>query len=112
MDVSVAVSVIIGAVAVAVSIFALWQASEAAKESRENFEKTKDVLAEIDKKAAVIEKVVAENQRELLDTVKKLALPEKPDFGEQVGLELMRAAVQDPNMMNQFIEIAKTQEGQ
>ena len=83
MDVPSTVSVIIGAVAVTVSLFAFWMAWLTARESRENFQRTRDTLAEIDKKAAVIEKVVAENQRELLDTVKQLVIPEKSSEAEK-----------------------------
>ncbi len=71
-----------------------WQSSQAAKESRENFQRTKDVLATIDKSAAVTETIVAENQRELLDTVKKLAIPEKSEADEQMGMELTKALMQ------------------
>ncbi|MDE2669691.1 MAG: hypothetical protein OXI51_08550 [Chloroflexota bacterium] len=91
MDVPSTVSVIIGAVAVAVSIFALWLAWLAARESRENFQKTRDTLAQIDKSATVTEKILAENQRELLDTVKRLAIPEKSEADEQMGVELTKA---------------------
>lgn len=95
MDVPSTVSVIIGAVAVAVSLFALWLAWLAARESRENFQKTRDTLAEIDKRAAVIEAVVAENQRELLDTVKKLVIPEKSSEEEtRLIWELITSVVQ------------------
>lgn len=114
MDVSTAISLIVGVVSVSIAIFAVVQASATAKESRDNFEKTRDVLAEIDKRAAVTEKIVAENQRELLDTVKKLAIPEKPDIGEEIGAEFMRALLQDPNnaseLMSELIKMAPSQE--
>lgn len=94
MDVPSTVSVIIGAVSMTVAVFALWQASQAARESRENFQRTKDVLAEIDKSATVTEKILAENQRELLDTVKRLAIPEKSEADEQMGVEITKAFMQ------------------
>lgn len=104
MDVPSTVSVIIGVVSVVVAVFAMRQASGAARESRENFEKTRDLLAEIDKRAAVIEQVVAESQRELLDTVKKLAIPEKPDANEQLGLEIIKSMMQNPSGMREVFE--------
>ena len=94
MDVPSTVSVIIGTVSVTVAVFALWQALQAAKESRENFQRTKDVLAQIDKSATVTEKILAEHQRELLDTVRRLAIPEKSEADEQMGVEFVRALMQ------------------
>ncbi|MXY35736.1 MAG: hypothetical protein F4Y54_03015 [Dehalococcoidia bacterium] len=116
MDVPSTVSVIIGAVSVVVAVFAIAQGAITSRDSRRNFEKTRDVLAEIDKRAAITEKIVAENQRELLDTVKKLAIPEKPDIGEEIGAEFMRALLQDPNnateLMSEIMKMAPIQEEQ
>ena len=103
MDVTTAISIIVGAVSVVVSSFAIWLAQSAGRESRANYEKTKDVLAEIDKKATVIETIVADNQRELLETVKKLAIPEKPDPGEEIGLEFLKAMTRDPDSFNKML---------
>ena len=103
MDIPTAVSIIVGAVSVVVSCFAMWMAKSASSESRANYEKTKDVLSEIDKKATVIESVVAENQRELLETVKRLAIPEKPDIGEEIGVEFLKTMMQDPDKFSAMI---------
>ena len=103
MDIATTISIIVGALSIAIACFAMVQAQSAARESRANYEKTKDVLGEIDKKATVIEKVVADNQRELLETVKKLVIPEKPDPGEEIGLEFLKAMVQDPDRFNTMI---------
>ena len=103
MDIPTTISVIVGALSVAIACFAMVQAQTAARESRANHEKTKDVLGQIDKKAEVIEKVVADNQRDLLETVKKLAIPEKPDLGEEIGMEFFKAMIQDPDKFNSMI---------
>ena len=103
MDIPTTISIIVGALSVAIACFAMVQAQSAARESRANYDKTKDVLGQIDKKAEVIEKVVADNQRELFDTVKKLAIPEKPDPGEAIGMELFKAMIQDPDKFNSMI---------
>ena len=102
MDIPTTISVIVGALSVAIACFAMVQAQTAARESRANHEKTKDVLGQIDKKAEVIEKVVADNQRDLLETV-KLAIPEKPDLGEEIGMEFFKAMIQDPDKFNSMI---------
>ena len=52
----------IGVVSIVVAVFAIVQSHTSSRESRENFDKTKDVLADIDKKAELIERVVAEHQ--------------------------------------------------
>ena len=70
MDIPTTISIIVGTLSIAIACFAMVQAQSAARESRANYDKTKDVLGQIDKKAEVIEKVVADNQRELFDTVK------------------------------------------
>ena len=111
MDIPTTISIIVGTLSVAIACFAMVQAQSAARESRANYDKTKDVLGQIDKKAEVIEKVVADNQRELFDTVKKLAIPEKPDPGEAIGMsqesdtpaELFKAIIQDPDKFNSVI---------
>lgn len=104
MDTPSTVSVIIGAVSMAVALIAMWQANTAARESRANFEKTRDVLAEIDKRAAVTEQIVAENQKELLDTVKRLAIPEQPDVSDQMGVALMTKLLENPEGLGDSLE--------
>ena len=103
MDIPTTISIIVGALSVAIACFAMMQVQSAARESRANYDKTKDVLGQIDKKAEVIEKVVSDNQRELLDTVKKLAIPEKLDPGEAIGMEFFKAMIQDPDKFNNMI---------
>ena len=83
-------------------------------ERRDNYERTKDVLAQIDKRAAVTESIVAENRRELLDTVRQLVIPEKPDINAQMQMELMKGLVQNPeglgDAMAQMMAFAEEQE--
>lgn len=63
-------------------------------------DKTKDVLAEIDKRAAVIERTVTESQRHLMDTmtniINETVIPKKPDAGEQMGLQFMQQMLANP----------------
>ena len=104
MDVSSTVSVIVGAVSIVLAVVAMWQAHSAARESRENSQKTKDALAKIEMLAASIEKTVDEHQRDLMDTVRRLAIPEKPDAGEELGAEFLRSMMQNPAQMGEFLE--------
>ena len=93
------------------AIVAIAAAKNSEREVRANFEKTqrvmaeyqdktKDVLAEIDKRAAVIERTVTESQRHLMDTmtniINETVIPKKPDAGEQMGLQLMQQMLANP----------------
>ncbi len=97
MEVTTGVSILVGAISALISIFAIWLAYSAKSESSANFEKAQRVLAEIDKRAAVTEEVVAEHQRELMDTVRQLVIPAKPDVGEMLGAKFLESIVQDPD---------------
>ena len=72
--ISFVITVITGVVSVVLAVFAIWIGKSSERESRRNFErtqnamreyndKTKEVLAEIDKRAAVIEKTVTDSQQ-------------------------------------------------
>ena len=93
------------------AIVAIAAAKNSEREVRANFEKTqrvmaeyqdktKDVLAEIDKRAAVIERTVTESQRHLMDTmtnnINETVIPKKPDAGEQMGLQFMQQMLANP----------------
>ena len=118
-DISLILSLITGVISLVLAGFAIWLGKSAERESRANFDrtqsmmadyydKTKDVLAEIDKRAAVIEKTVAESHQQLLNTVTNLlsqiATPAKPDIGEQLGMEFMQQMMRDPAQAKQMME--------
>lgn len=73
---------------------------------QEQYDKTKDVLSQIDKRAAVTERTVADTQEKLLTTMttifSKLATPANSD--EQMGTMFMQMLLQDPDRMAQVIE--------
>ena len=75
---------------------------------RDYYDRTKAVLAEIDKRAAVTERTVTESQQQLLDTVTTLlretAVPPKADAGEQFGQAFMQAMLQDPAKAPQLMD--------
>ncbi len=94
------------------AIVAINAAKNSEKEVRENFEKTqkvmseyqertKEVLAEIDKKSAVIERTVSESQRQLMDTmtniINETIIPKKKDMGEEMGMQFMQQLMANPN---------------
>ncbi len=76
LDFPSTVSLTIAVVSIVLAVFAIWLGKSAQRESKANFEQTKDtmhdyydrtkeVLAEIDKRAAVTETTVTESQQNL-----------------------------------------------
>ena len=100
LDTSVVVTVITGITSVVIAVFAIWQANQSRRESIDNYNKTRDLLAEVDKRAAVIQEFVSRNQTQLLDTVKELAIPAQPDMEQQ----LLQAVTANPELMKIAIE--------
>ena len=94
------VSLLTGLVSIVLAVFAIWFSKAAERESRENYENTKDVLAEIDKRAMMIDRTVSENQQELLSTVTSLlretVIPPKVDMEEQLGMAFIQTILSDP----------------
>lgn len=108
------------------AVVAIIAAKSSEREVRENFEKTqkvmreyqertKEVLAEIDKKSAIIERTVSESQKQLMDTmtniINETVIPKRVDVGEQMGMQFMQQLMSNPSqggeMMKNFAEIMK-----
>jgi hypothetical protein len=100
------------------AIVAIQAAKSSEKEVRDNFEKTqkmmieyesriKDVLSEIDKKSAVIEKTVSESQKELMNTmtniINETVIPKKKDMGEEFGMQFMTQLMNNPTQASAMI---------
>ncbi|MDF3124735.1 hypothetical protein [Rheinheimera sp. 1928-s] len=100
------------------AIVAILAAKSSEKEVRDNFEKTqrvmmeyqertKEVLAEIDKKAEVIERTVSESQRQLMNTmtniINETVIPKKVDMGEQLGMQFMQQMFSNPEKANEMM---------
>ena len=107
MDIPIVVSLVVGFVSLVIAAIAMALGLLAQRESRSNYDRTKEVLAEIDKRAAVIEKTVTESERQLLETVRRLVIPEKPDIGEQVGIEMAKAMFDDPDKITNMMKTMK-----
>ncbi len=121
--ISFIITVVTGVVSVVLAVFAIWLAKSSERESQANFErtqntmrdyyeKTKDVLAEIDKRATVTERSVTDSQRQLLDTVTNLlnetVVPAKPDFGEQMMAEFLQNMMKEPAKANEFMAVLQS----
>ena len=116
-------SLFVGVASLVLSCYTIWLARFTESETRlafqrnedrmrEHYEKTKDVLAEIDKRAAVIDNTIQQSQQHLLQTVTTLlnetVIPKKPDMGEQLGMKFMESMMQDPKQMPKMLEMVKT----
>ncbi len=72
--------------------------------------RTKDVLAQIDKKAGVIEEAVGETQSKLVDTVTAIARPKEDTPEQQMLSTLLPAILSNPELLEQLIAFGKKQE--
>ncbi len=75
------------------------------------YDKTKDVLAEIDKRATLTEKTVNENQEKVLSAFNKIVdetiIPKKQDLEDQLRLMFMELIMQDPERGEKLFESIK-----
>ncbi|WP_420591698.1 hypothetical protein [Bacterioplanoides sp.] len=102
------------------AVVAIISSKASEKEARENYEKTKDVLAEIDKRAAVIERTVSDSQQKLMETmtniINETVIPKKADMGEEIGMQFMQQLFSNPqqagDMMGAIEPLIKIAEAQ
>jgi hypothetical protein len=105
------ISFAVGIVSIALAIIAMFSSKATEKRSQENFEKTqsmmhdiydktKDALAQIDKKAEIIDAVVQRNQEQLIKTMTNIlnetVIPKKPDMGEEIGTQFLANILKNP----------------
>jgi len=127
MEFITVISFAVGIISIVLAIVAMLSAKASEKASQDNFEKTqkmmhdiydktKDALAQIDKKSEVIENVVQRNQDQLMSTVTNLlnevVIPKTPDNNSEMGLafmqSLMASMVQNPDGAKGQVELIKT----
>ena len=116
-------SLVVGVVSIVLAIVSMISSKNAEKQSLHNFEKTqellqksyndtKDLLAEIDKKAAVIDSVVHEEQEKLMTTltniVNETAIPKKKDIGEEIGAQIISDMFKNPDQAQGTIKSLET----
>ncbi len=114
------ISLISSIASLILAVVAIQAAKSSEKEVRDNFEKTqkmmieyesrmKDVLSEIDKKSAIIEKTVSESQKELMNTmtniINETVIPKKKDMGEELGMQFMTQLMTNPNQANDMMNV-------
>jgi hypothetical protein len=105
IDIFDLVNFILSISSISLAIVAMIQAHVSAKESRENYQRTKEVLAQIDTRAAVIEATVQKAQDQLMNTVMKiideLVLPKKEDNAKTMFFKLMQ---ENPQMQDLAVQ--------
>ena len=119
MDLMLIVSFAVSIVSIVLAIVAIFFAYASEKRSQDNFEKTqkimheiydktKDALAQVDKRTEVIENVVQRNQEQLISTMTNIlnetVIPKKPDMGEEMGIQLFSQMLQDPSKFSANIK--------
>ena len=96
-----------------VAIIAILLSILAARDARNNYDRTKDVLANIDKSSGLIQETVSKHQTELLKTVTELAVPHQ-DVNKQMEGEFLKAFISNPkkfeSMMSTISKLSEQQE--
>ena len=98
-------------VSLTVGCFSIILASVAMVISILNYERTKDVLGEISKQAAVIEGTVSETQGKLVDTVTAIAKPKEETKEDKLLGALLPSMVNNPEFLEQLIRMGEQQQG-
>ncbi len=99
MDAYFGITLVVGVISVVLALVAIWFSTQAEKKSAENYNQTKDVLAAISEKAAVIERSVDTTQQKLLDTVTGIAKPQRETQDEMLMRTMLPVIMKDPKMM-------------
>lgn len=94
------------------AVVAIIQSKVSEKEARDNYEKTKDVLAEIDKRASIIERTVSDSQHKLMETmtniINETVIPKKDDMGEKFGMMFMQQMMENPESTKDLVATLET----
>jgi hypothetical protein len=113
------ISLISGIASLVLAIVAIWFSRNVELQTRNNFTKTqevmeqqhaktKEVLSEIDKRAAIMEKAITESQEKLLSTVtniiNEVVIPKHPDMGTQIGMMIIDHILKNPDSSEALIK--------
>ena len=78
------ISTIVGVISLAASVFSIALAGVAIWFTYHTSQTTRNLLADIDKRATVVEEVAKTSQEKLLDTVTSIAAPKEPSQEQQL----------------------------
>ena len=111
MDIQFIVSLVVGVVSVVLATVAIWYSTQSERRSNENYNRTKELLAEIDKKAAVIESTMNNTQDKLVDTVTAIARPKEATQEELLMSYLLPSIMENPALLDRIIALGSQQNG-
>ena len=104
MDAATVVSLVVGIVSIALALVAIAVTFII-------YDRTKDVLSDISKKAATIETTVSGTQTKLVDTVTEIAKPQKETQEEMLMRTLLPEMMKNPDLLERFIKLGNEQQG-
>ena len=124
IDIAALLSLVVGIVSVVLAVVAIQFTRTTDREIRASFndtremmanqhERTKDVLAEIDKRATVIETTVTDAQHQLLNTVTTLlqqSIPAKGGIPERLAEQFMSKLLESENPMQVLAQLGSLAE--
>lgn len=111
-------SIALAIVSIVLAIVAIWMGTSSERKSKENFERTQDLmnrhndmikntLAQVDARTESIKETVDESNKELLNSVTNVVdriLPQTPDPGEQMAQLVFAKFLEDPQGFAAFVE--------
>ena len=103
------ISLIVGIVSAVLAVVAIWHSFRSERLSAENYNRTKDLLAQVDKKVAVIEAMTNSTLEKLVDTVTDIARPEKADAETALLTALLPQLLSNPDMIDTLTNLADRQ---
>lgn len=109
MELSIAVSLVVGVVSIVLALVAIWHSTVSERKSTENYNRTKDVLSEISQKAAIIEGTVNNTQEKLVDTITDIAKPQRETQEEMLLKAMLPTILENPQMLERIIKAGERQ---
>ena len=115
-------SLFVGIASVTLAGYTIWLARMTERDARQNYqraddrmrdhyERTKEVLAAIETRSAVIEQTVKLSQDHLLNTITNLVneiiIPKRPDAAKELETQFMQMVLTNPGKMNESMEVVK-----
>ena len=110
MDAVTVISFVLAAVSTTLAVVAIVISILNERKSTANYNQTKDVLAEISSKAAVIAESVGETQSKLVDTVSEIARPTQRTQDEMIFSLMSTMLTQDPDAIQKLIQVSQGQQ--
>ena len=107
------VSLLVGVGSIVLALVAIHLSRSVEKSSQENFGNAKDALSEVREKAALIETVVSDNQRELQTSMTNLltrtVLPDDKDQQTELMARILQSLLANPQALEAIERLGQQQ---